>query len=118
MPENSSPLGKGLAALISDNVVNESDASYVPDMNIGKIVPNPDQPRLEISPESLIELADSIREHGIIEPLIVSKKDGQYMIIAGERRWRAAQLANIPTVHLFFVFLETLARLFSHEYCL
>ncbi len=98
MPENSSPLGKGLAALLSEDIVNETDASYVPDMNIGKIIPNPDQPRLEIAPETLIELADSIREHGIIEPLIVSKRDDQYMIIAGERRWRAAQLANVPTV--------------------
>ena len=98
MPENSSPLGKGLAALISEDVINESEASYIPDMNIEKIFPNPDQPRLEISPESLIELADSIREHGIIEPLIVSKRDGKYMLIAGERRWRAAQLAKFPTV--------------------
>jgi len=98
MPEKKSPLGKGLSSLISEDAVNESDASYIPDMSIGKLVPNPDQPRLEIKPESLIELADSIREHGIIEPLIVSKKHGQYMIVAGERRWRAAQLAKVQTL--------------------
>lgn len=104
MPENTtptakrSPLGKGLSALISDDAVNEAEASYIPDLNINKIVPNPDQPRLDIPPESLIELADSIREHGIIEPLIVSKKEDKYMLIAGERRWRAAQLAKVPSV--------------------
>lgn len=99
MPDNSfSPLGKGLSALISDDVLNEADASYIPNLSIGKIVPNPDQPRLEIAPESLIELADSIREQGIIEPLIVSKRGDEYMLIAGERRWRAAQLANVETV--------------------
>lgn len=93
-----SPLGKGLSALISENAIEDSQQSYIPEMDINKIVPNPKQPRLSISPESLIELADSIREHGIVEPLIVSKRDDNYMLVAGERRWRAAQLAKVETV--------------------
>lgn len=100
MQDKPSPLGKGLAALISEDAIKTPGGSYIPDLNVNLIVPNPDQPRLEISPESLIELADSIREHGIIEPLIVSKskQDGKYTLIAGERRWKAAMLAKVDTV--------------------
>jgi len=73
--------------------------AYIPELDISFIVPNPYQPRIEIKPESLIELSDSIRSNGIIEPLIVTKKsDERYELIAGERRWRAAQLAKMPTV--------------------
>ncbi|HOY46824.1 MAG TPA: ParB/RepB/Spo0J family partition protein [Candidatus Dojkabacteria bacterium] len=73
--------------------------AYIPELDISLIVPNPYQPRIEIKPESLIELSDSIRSNGIIEPLIVTKKsDARYELIAGERRWRAAQLAKMPTV--------------------
>lgn len=73
--------------------------AYIPELDISLIVPNPYQPRIEIKPESLIELSDSIRSNGIIEPLIVTKKsDSRYELIAGERRWRAAQLAKMPTV--------------------
>lgn len=73
--------------------------AYIPELDISLIVPNPYQPRIEIKPETLIELSDSIRSNGIIEPLIVTKKsDSRYELIAGERRWRAAQLAKMPTV--------------------
>jgi ParB family chromosome partitioning protein len=73
--------------------------AYIPELDISLIVPNPYQPRIEIRPETLIELSDSIRSNGIIEPLIVTKKSEQrYELIAGERRWRAAQLAKMPTV--------------------
>ena len=58
---------------------------YIP---IGELEPNPLQPRGVISPESINELVDSIREHGILEPLIVAKTPAGYQIIAGERRWR------------------------------
>lgn len=95
---DNSPLGKGLSALISEEAVGNSSQGYVPEMKLDKIIPNPQQPRLNISPESLIELADSIREHGIVEPLIVSKRGDKYMLVAGERRWRAAQLAKVDTV--------------------
>lgn len=95
-------LGKGLSALISDDTVAKEDQSYVPNLQIDQIKPNPYQPRMEISPETLLELADSIREHGVIEPLIVTQKgEDEYELIAGERRWRAAKLAGlkeVPTV--------------------
>lgn len=100
MQDKPSPLGKGLAALISEDAIKNPGGSYIPDLDINKILPNPNQPRLEISPESLIEMADSIREHGIIEPLIVSKtkENEKYVLIAGERRWKAAMLAKMETV--------------------
>ncbi len=92
-------LGKGLAALISEDTMNSVQQGYVPALPIESIVPNPYQPRIEINPEHLVELADSIREHGVIEPLIVTKKSSNhYELIAGERRWRAAKLAGVPAV--------------------
>lgn len=96
------PLGKGLSALISDDSIVKGDESFLPNLPIDQIKPNSYQPRMEIKPESLLELADSIREHGIIEPLIVTQKEeDEYELIAGERRWRAAKLAgmkNVPSV--------------------
>ncbi|MEI7579273.1 MAG: ParB/RepB/Spo0J family partition protein [bacterium] len=92
-------LGKGLSALISNDIMNEVGQAFIPDLPIEKIVPNPYQPRMDIKPESLVELADSIREHGVIEPLIVTKKnENTYELIAGERRLKAAKLAKIQRV--------------------
>lgn len=98
-------LGKGLSALISEESITESNAleqnnsPFVPELPINNIKPNPYQPRMEMNPDELLELADSIREHGIMQPLIVTKKsDSEYELIAGERRWRAAQLAGSKTV--------------------
>lgn len=100
MAKNSG-LGKGLSALI--NKTDYSDLSsngYIPDLPSNLIVPNPYQPRIEIKKDKLEELARSIKEHGIIEPLLVSKnvKSNNYELIAGERRWRAAQMAGIDSV--------------------
>lgn len=92
-------LGKGLSALISDDSVMKSDHSYIPNLSIDQIKPNPYQPRIEVKPETLLDLADSIREHGVIEPLIVTqKKEEEFELIAGERRWRAAKLAGLKKV--------------------
>jgi len=92
-------LGKGLSALISKDTLNQFNEAYIPDLPIEKISPNPYQPRTEIRPDTLISLADSIRANGIIEPLIVTKKDDEHFeLIAGERRWRAAQIARVRTV--------------------
>lgn len=72
---------------------------YIPALPIDVIKPNPYQPRIEMQPEQLVELADSIREHGVIEPIIVTKKsDNHYELIAGERRWRASKLAGVEYV--------------------
>ena len=65
---------------------------------LAKVRPSPLQPRKEFAPEALQELADSIREQGIVQPLIVRERDGFYELIAGERRWRASQLVNLPEV--------------------
>ncbi len=68
------------------------------DLEIDSLQPNPLQPRGIITPESLVDLVDSIREHGILEPLVVAKTPAGYQIIAGERRWRASKLAGIKMV--------------------
>lgn len=96
-------LGKGLAALIDANQIDNSSSAYNHDFDINLLEPNPYQPRMHIDPEELIQMADSIREHGVIQPLIVTKdkNSNKYFVIAGERRFRASQLAgkkNIPVV--------------------
>jgi ParB family chromosome partitioning protein len=97
-------LGKGLSALINKDSVDSinNHSGFHPKLPIELIVPNRYQPRMEMDPDRLVELADSIREHGIIEPLLVTKiNDSKYELIAGERRWRAAQLAgqkDVPVV--------------------
>lgn len=85
--------------MISEDSAMQDDHAYIPNLDIDQIKPNPYQPRIEIKPETLLELADSIREMGIIEPLIVTEKEkDSYELIAGERRWRAAKLAGLKKV--------------------
>ena len=73
-------------------------AEEVIQLDINQLQPNPLQPRGAITPESLVDLVDSIREHGILEPLVVAKTPAGYQIIAGERRWRASKLAGLTHV--------------------
>ncbi|MBQ7677751.1 MAG: ParB/RepB/Spo0J family partition protein [Lachnospiraceae bacterium] len=96
-------LGKGLDALIpkgdkeskaSDKGVGTAN-SY---LEIIKVEPNRDQPRKKFDEDSLVELSESIKQHGVLEPLIVVPKDDYYMIVAGERRWRAAKMAGLAQV--------------------
>ncbi|MFW5702785.1 MAG: ParB/RepB/Spo0J family partition protein [Candidatus Dojkabacteria bacterium] len=101
--EKKTGLGKGLSALFEENPnASFADTGFLPKVNIDSIAANPSQPRRSIAPEDLVGLADSIREHGVIEPLIVTanKEIGgaDYTLIAGERRWRAALLAQLETV--------------------
>ena len=98
--ENTSRLGKGLAALIDSKEIDNSSSAYNPNFDINSIEPNPYQPRMHIDPEELIGIADSIRENGVIQPLIITKnkESNKYFLIAGERRLRAAQLAGLKTV--------------------
>jgi ParB family chromosome partitioning protein len=94
-----SGLGKGLSALIDEEKLSHVSEGYIPNLPVEYISPNPYQPRLEIKPESLVELSDSIREHGIIEPILVTKKsETHYELIAGERRLQASKLAGVKTV--------------------
>lgn len=98
------PKGKGLAALFSDT--EEAYENALPgkggstaDVSIDLIYPNPDQPRKTFDENAMNDLANSIREHGVISPIVVNKQpDGRYMIIAGERRFRAAKLAGLTAI--------------------
>jgi ParB family chromosome partitioning protein len=95
-------LGKGIRALIPEEkiIVNEENGNkeYVLELDINKIKPNTDQPRKHFDREKLDELAASIREHGIIQPLVLRKENNHYLIVAGERRWRASKQLGLSTV--------------------
>lgn len=92
-------LGKGLGALLEDFGTEAVETSAYRTLPIYKVEPNPNQPRQDFDPEELEALADSIRTHGIIQPLTVREMpNGYYQIIAGERRWRAARLAEVSEV--------------------
>jgi ParB family chromosome partitioning protein len=87
-------LGRGLDALIPA-AESQAGAAEIP---VARVSTNPHQPRQTISEDSLAELVASIREHGVIQPLVVTQVGDEYQLIAGERRWRAAQLAGLTTV--------------------
>jgi len=92
-------LGKGLGALIPEKTITEVDAKKTFQIcGIEEIQPNPHQPRKNFADQKLQELVDSIREKGILQPLVVRRKGIGYELIAGERRWRAAQKAGIKEV--------------------
>jgi ParB family chromosome partitioning protein len=92
-------LGRGLDALISTDTVKTEGSSSISEIAIHLIKANPNQPRREFDPEALQELADSIKEIGIIQPITLRKMDdGTYQIIAGERRFRASQLAGLTAM--------------------
>lgn len=99
-------LGKGLESLIPTGGKNipaptttHAGGGGIQQVSVDAIKPNPRQPRIHFKEEDLLELAASIREHGVIQPLIVtSKPDGTFILIAGERRWQASQRAGLKTV--------------------
>ena len=96
---SSKGLGRGLGALLGDFGDETTEKSAYQLLPIYKVEPNPDQPRQDFDEVALQELADSIQEHGIIQPLTVREMgSGYYQIIAGERRWRAARLANLSEI--------------------
>ena len=93
-----SGLGRGLSALLADDVL-KPEASGTMMLSISEVETNSAQPRKYFDEEALAELADSIAEHGIIQPITVRKlASGYYQIIAGERRWRAARLAGLREI--------------------
>ena len=103
-------LGKGLDALFggspldiqmeeNSNVTEElEDSKNLKTLKITEVEPNREQPRKNFNQESLEELSESIKEYGVIQPIVVSKEDGYYAIVAGERRWRAAKLAGLAEI--------------------
>ena len=100
-------LGKGLNALFAETLEDEIEEVKVEEKIEGEIVqtlkitevePNRNQPRKQFDEEALEELADSIKKYGLIQPIVVTKKDGYYQIVAGERRWRASKKAGLSTI--------------------
>ncbi len=99
-PKKRYGLGRGLDALIPGGEGGDAPTRGVQYVPIAAVRPNPQQPRARMDPAALEELAASIREHGILQPLVVSRGpgEGEFTLIAGERRWRAAQLAGLERV--------------------
>lgn len=100
---NKKGLGKGLGAIFTDNETIAPVEEVQPhekeiEIAVNDIIPNPLQPRKTFDADKLAELTESIKEHGVIQPLIVRKNGGKYEIVAGERRWRAAKTAKLKTV--------------------
>lgn len=103
-------LGKGLNALFADTLENEEEVidvkkeekilegEVVQTLKLTEVEPNRNQPRKQFDEEALEELAESIKRYGLIQPIIVTKKDGYYQIVAGERRWRASKKAGMSTI--------------------
>ena len=91
-------LGSGMSSLFSSNEIEEKHSGGVLEVDINKITPNPKQPRNKFDDATLMELADSIKEVGVLQPITVKKNGDFYIIIAGERRWRAAKLAGVKEV--------------------
>ena len=129
-------LGKGLDSLIpnkndktennvkkvakSDDIKVKKEESAIKNgemmVKINQVEPNRDQPRREFDEDSLMELADSIKQFGILQPLIVQKKKDYYEIIAGERRWRAAKLAGIKEVPVIVKERRNISNFFIPKY--
>jgi len=88
-------LGRGLQALLSDEIDNDTGIKEIP---ISIIDPNPEQPRSDFEPQALNDLADSLRLHGLLQPILVRSVGERYFVIAGERRLRAAKIAGQTTI--------------------
>ena len=102
-----SGLGRGFETLIPTNLVEEEfdttrkedeKVSQLIELDVDEVVRDESQPRKTFSKEGLLELSESIKEHGILQPIVVVKQGKKYQIVAGERRWRAAQLADRKSV--------------------
>src|SRR5215212_2920298 len=99
-----SGLGRGLSALMDEStrpageVEAPGESRGVREIEVGRIRPNPNQPRMHFSEEAIDELADSIGERGVLQPILLRRHGDGYEIIAGERRWRASQRARLHTI--------------------
>ncbi|MBQ1574914.1 MAG: ParB/RepB/Spo0J family partition protein [Clostridiales bacterium] len=94
----SKAMGRGLGALLSSDGIPENKRDSVVDLKINDISPNNGQPRKNFNDDALNELASSIEENGVIQPIIVQRKGEGYRIVAGERRWRAARIAGLSVI--------------------
>ena len=96
-------LGRGLDAILTDNNEVKENEGGVTVVRLTEVEPNPLQPRKNFETEPLEALAESIAQHGIIQPIVVRPKDGMYMIVTGERRWRAARMAGLSEVPVIVI---------------
>ncbi len=98
-PKKKTGLGRGIDAIMLDNSIDEVSSNGAVKLKLTEIEPNRDQPRKQFDDEALQELADSISQHGVLQPLLVRPmQDGSYQLVAGERRWRASRLAGLTEV--------------------
>ena len=113
-------LGRGFESLIPTDLVDEEfdltasedkSSSELKQLKLNDIIRDEEQPRREFSEEAIEALAASIKEHGILQPIVVTKEDGKYKIVAGERRWRAAKLAGLDKIPAIVRTLDSQNRL-------
>lgn len=112
-------LGRGFSSLIPTDVASEFDPtkdedvreSKLVEIDIDKIVPDENQPRRTFGPNALQALGSSIKEHGVLQPIVVTKEGGKYKIVAGERRWRASKLAGLEKIPAIVRTLDSQNRL-------
>ena len=113
-------LGRGFESLIPTDLVDEEfDLTAIEDkvsselkkLDINDIIPDAEQPRREFTQETLEALAASIKEHGVLQPIVVTKEDGKYKIVAGERRWRASKIAGLNRIPAIIRTLDSQNRL-------
>lgn len=113
-------LGRGFDALIPTDLVDEEfdltasedkKESKLLEIKLTEIFPDEEQPRREFTPEAMDALAASIKEHGVLQPIVVTKEDGKYKIVAGERRWRASKIAGLDKIPAIVRSLDSQNRL-------
>lgn len=111
-------LGRGFESLIPTDLVDEEfdltaseEKGELKKLKISDVVPDENQPRREFDKEALSALAASIKEHGVLQPIVVTKEDGKYKIVAGERRWRASKLAGLDKIPAIIRSLDSQNRL-------
>ena len=113
-------LGRGFESLIPTDLVDEEfdltasedrSESELKQLKLSEVVPDEDQPRREFSEEAIDALAASIKEHGVLQPIVVTREDGKYKIVAGERRWRASKKAGLKTIPAIIRTLDSQNRL-------
>lgn len=113
-------LGRGFEALIPTDLVDEEfdltakedkKSSQLKELKIEDVIRDEEQPRREFNKEAIEALAASIKEHGVLQPIVVTKEDGKYKIVAGERRWRASKIAGLTTIPAIVRTLDSQNRL-------
>lgn len=101
MAKSKGGLGRGLGALLPDfdePTVQADEQHKIVELALERVMPNPDQPRKHFDEDQMTDLVESIREHGVLQPIIVAPRGDDYLIVAGERRWRAAKRVGLTTI--------------------